>query len=67
MNNMSKRFDDAEWRREQCEKVERIPDTRDTDDPSDDEFICIVDGEKFCDLCRNKSGERCKYYEWEEL
>jgi hypothetical protein len=58
--------DDIEWRREQCENVEKIPDTRDTDTPDDSEFICIVDGVKFCDLCRNKSGERCRYYGGDE-
>jgi hypothetical protein len=59
--------DDAEWKREQCHNVETIPDTRYTDTPDDSEFICIVDGVKFCDLCRNKDGERCKYCEWDDL
>lgn len=51
-----------DWKREQCDNVEVIPDTRYAENPPSSDFICIVLGEKFCDLCRNKDGERCRYY-----
>lgn len=51
----------GDWKREQCDRVETRPDTR-LENPADSDFICIVLGEEFCDLCKNKNGERCRYY-----